>query len=75
MGAIPRKTMRERLGLSLTDNNKDLQRLKDLLTRCLNLDADKRLTVEEAIRHKFFESARVRRGYGQKGKNNKSKSK
>ena len=59
MGAIQRVSLKERLGIDKDTDNKELHKFRDLLEKCLQLDSDKRLTIEDALRHKFLASARL----------------
>ena len=59
MGAIERLPLKERLSIDKDTDNKELHKFRDLLEKCLQLDNDKRLTIEDALRHKFLASARL----------------
>ena len=58
MGTIERAGVGQRLGIGKNETNRDLLQFRDLMERVLNLDPDRRLSPEDALRHGFFHSAR-----------------
>lgn len=61
MGAIKRVPLKERLGIPDDSTDKNMHRFKDLLEKCLHLDPEKRISIEDAVRHRFFEGTRARK--------------